>query len=135
MDMGFATGTYAASPDDGLALIDCMISNAVRCAPPGNKTTPAEEAACRRFLIARIAELPRLKVIIALGEVARRNVVRAFGLRPPPSGGHGAELELAGVRLLASYHCSRLNTNTGRLTEPMFRAVFERARQLLATAP
>lgn len=131
VDTGFAHGVYGARPDDGLELIDCMITNAVRCAPPANKTTPAEEAACRPFLAARIAALPRLEVVVALGEVARRNVIRALGGRPPPSAGHGAELDIAGVHLIASYHCSRLNTNTGRLTTPMFQAVFTRARQLL----
>src|SRR5579864_6768727 len=69
---GFARGRYAASPDDALQLVDCMITNAVRCAPPQNKPLPAEEATCRPFLTARIASLPRLKVIITLGDVARR---------------------------------------------------------------
>ena len=129
---GFARGRYEARPDDGLQLIDCMISNAVRCAPPANKPTPAEETACRPFLAARIAALPRLKVIVALGEVARRNTMRALGERPGPAGGHGAEWSVGGMTLIGSYHCSRLNTNTGRLTTPMFEAVFERARELLA---
>src|SRR5579872_6937620 len=77
---GFARGTYDARPDDGLELSDCMITNAVRCAPPGNKPETAEEAACRPFLAARIAALPRLRVIVTLGDVARRNVLRALGL-------------------------------------------------------
>lgn len=135
IDTGFAIGSYGASPEDGLKLIDCMITNAVRCAPPGNKPTTAEETACRPFLAARIAALPRLRVIIALGEIARRNVVRSLGQRPPPARGHGAEFDLGRHRLIASYHCSRLNTNTGRLTREMFRAVFERARQVLAETP
>jgi uracil-DNA glycosylase family 4 len=135
IETGFAIGSYGASPEDGLKLIDCMITNAVRCAPPGNKPTTAEEATCRQFLASRIAALPQLRVIIALGEVARRNVIRALGQRPPPAGGHGAEFDLGRYRLIASYHCSRLNTNTGRLTREMFRAVFERARQLLAETP
>ncbi|HEV7157361.1 MAG TPA: uracil-DNA glycosylase [Caulobacteraceae bacterium] len=135
IETGFAIGRYGASPEDGLKLIDCMITNAVRCAPPGNKPTTAEETACRPFLAARIAALPRLRVILALGEVARRNVVRSLGQRPPPAGGHGAEFDLGRHRLIASYHCSRLNTNTGRLTREMFRAVFARARQLLAETP
>jgi uracil-DNA glycosylase len=129
---GFATGRYEATPDDGLRLIDCMITNAVRCAPPANKTTPAEESACRPFLAGRMAALPRLRVIVALGEVARRNVIRAVGQRPKPSRGHGVETGLERYQLISSYHCSRLNTNTGRLTAPMFEAVFERARDLLA---
>jgi uracil-DNA glycosylase family 4 len=129
---GFAIGRYEARPDDGLRLIDCMITNAVRCAPPANKTTVVEEASCRPFLAGQIAALPRLRVIVVLGEVARRNVFRAVGQRPTPSRGHGAETDLERYQLLSSYHCSRLNTNTGRLTPAMFEAVFERARALLA---
>ncbi len=129
---GFARGTYDARPDDGLVLVDCMITNAVRCAPPGNRPLPAEEAACRPFLAARIAALPRLRVLVTLGDVARRNVLRALG-RPvsAAAGGHGAESDLSPYRLINSYHCSRLNTNTGRLTEAMFHDVFARARQTL----
>ena len=130
---GFARGRYQAKPDDGLELVDCMITNAVRCAPPGNKPDTAEEAACRPFLAARIAALPRLKVIVTLGDVARRNVLRALGLKASASGaGHGARLDAGGYTLINSYHCSRLNTNTGRLTPAMFEAVFETARAALA---
>jgi len=129
---GFARGTYAAHPDDGLALVDCMITNAVRCAPPGNKPETAEEAACRPFLAARIAALPRLKVIVTLGDVARRNVLRALGLKASAGGaGHGAQLDAGPYAMINSYHCSRLNTNTGRLTPAMFEAVFEQARRLV----
>lgn len=129
---GFARGTYDARPDDGLTLVDCMITNAVRCAPPGNKPLPAEEATCRPFLTARLAALPRLKVIVTLGDVSRRNVLRALGLpgSAAPSG-HGVEAQVGGYTLLNSYHCSRLNTNTGRLTPEMFEAVFRRARELI----
>jgi uracil-DNA glycosylase family 4 len=130
---GFAKGRYGASPDDGLELVDTMVTNAVRCAPPGNKPTGAEEAACRPFLSGRIAALPRLEVIITLGEVARRNLLRALAMRLAAPGGHGAEMDLGPYRLISSYHCSRLNTNTGRLTAAMFEAVFERARALLPT--
>jgi uracil-DNA glycosylase family 4 len=131
----FATGRYEARPDDGLTLTDCMITNAVRCAPPANKPLPAEEATCRPFLAARIAALPRLRVIVTLGDVARRCVLKALGL-PGSAGasGHGAETAAAGYRLINSYHCSRLNTNTGRLTPPMFEAVFARAQVLLEGA-
>jgi uracil-DNA glycosylase family 4 len=126
---GFARGTYDARQDDGLTLIDCMITNAVRCAPPGNKPETAEEATCRPFLAARIAALPRLRVIVTLGDVARRNVLRALGLKASAgAGGHGARCEAAGYRLINSYHCSRLNTNTGRLTPAMFEAVFDAAK-------
>jgi len=128
---GFAVGRYDARPDDGLRLAGCMITNAVRCAPPGNKPETAEESACRPFLAARIAALPRLRVIVTLGDVARRNVLKALGLKASAAaGGHGARAEAAGYTLINSYHCSRLNTNTGRLTPPMFRAVFDLARTL-----
>jgi uracil-DNA glycosylase family 4 len=129
---GFAVGSYGAAIDDGLHLIDCMITNAVRCAPPANKATSAEETSCRPFLNARIGALPRLKVIIALGEVARRNVIRALGERPAPGRGHGVETDLGRYCLISSYHCSRLNTNTGRLTAAMFETIFERARALIS---
>jgi len=129
---GFAVGRYQARPDDGLVLTDCMITNAVRCAPPGNKPLPAEEAACRPFLTARIAALPKLKVIVTLGDVARRNVVKTLGVKASTSvGGHGVEMDAGPYRLINSYHCSRLNTNTGRLTPPMFEAIFLRAREYL----
>jgi len=129
---GFAVGRYDARPDDGLRLVDCMITNAVRCAPPGNKPETLEEAACRPFLAARIAALPQLKVIVTLGDVARRNVLRALGLKASAGiAGHGSEFRAGPYVVLNSYHCSRLNTNTGRLTPAMFEAVFERARALL----
>ncbi len=128
---GFAKGHYQARPDDGLILTGCMITNAVRCAPPGNKPETSEETTCRPFLAARIAALPKLKVIVTLGDVSRRNVLKALGLKASAApGGHGAEFEVAGYHLINSYHCSRLNTNTGRLTTPMFEAVFERAKKL-----
>ena len=129
---GFARGRYEARIDDGLTLIDCMIANAVRCAPPGNKPLPIEETTCRPFLAARMTALSRLKVIVTLGDVARRNVIRALGL-PASAGvpGHGAETTAGGYLVINSYHCSRLNTNTGRLTAAMFEAVFERARRIV----
>jgi uracil-DNA glycosylase family 4 len=109
-----------------------MITNAVRCAPPGNKPEGPEETACRPFLAARIAALPRLKVIVTLGDVARRNVLRALGMKASAGGaGHGACLEAGPYALINSYHCSRLNTNTGRLTPAMFEAVFRSAREML----
>ena len=129
---GFARGRYEARSDDGLQLVDCMVTNAVRCAPPGNKPDTSEEAACRPFLAARIAALPRLKVIVTLGDVARRNVLRALGLKASAgAGGHGARCEAAGYSLINSYHCSRLNTNTGRLTPAMFEQVFADVRAYL----
>lgn len=129
---GFARGRYEARPDDGLTLVDCMITNAVRCAPPGNKPETSEEASCRRFLAARLDALPRLKVIVTLGDVSRRNVLRALGLKASAGvPGHGSAFDAGPYRILNSYHCSRLNTNTGRLTPEMFRAVFERARDIV----
>ncbi|MDP3745458.1 MAG: uracil-DNA glycosylase [Phenylobacterium sp.] len=129
---GFARGVYKADPNDGLELVDCMITNAVRCAPPGNKPETREENTCRPFLTARLTALPRLKVIITLGDVSRRNVLKALGLKAsagPP--GHGTEFQAGPYVVLNSYHCSRLNTNTGRLTAEMFEAVFRRARELV----
>ena len=110
-----------------------MITNAVRCAPPGNKPLPAEEKTCRPFLIDRLAALPRLQVIVTLGDVSRRNVLKTLGLPASAApAGHGVEAEVGPYRLINSYHCSRLNTNTGRLTPAMFEDVFKRARQALA---
>jgi uracil-DNA glycosylase family 4 len=129
---GFATGRYDPDGNDDLALVDCMISNAVRCAPPGNKPETSEEANCRPFLASRIAALPRLQVIVTLGDVSRRNVLRALGLKASAGiAGHGSEFRAGPYTVLNSYHCSRLNTNTGRLTPPMFEAVFARAKALL----
>lgn len=130
--MGFASGTYDPNGQDDLRLIDCAITNAVRCAPPGNKPETGEENTCRPFLTAKIASLPRLKVIVTLGDVSRRNVLKALGLKGsagPP--GHGTEFRAGPYVVLNSYHCSRLNTNTGRLTPAMFEAVFERAKALI----
>lgn len=129
---GFARGRFEARPDDGLTLVDCMVTNAVRCAPPGNKPTPAEETACRPFLTARMAALPRLRAIVVLGDVSRRNVLKALGLKASAAAaGHGVETDAGPYRLFSSYHCSRLNTNTGRLTPAMFEAVFARVRGFL----
>lgn len=130
---GFAQGSYDARPDDGLQLVDCLITNAVRCAPPGNKPETLEEATCRPFLAARLDELPNLKVIVTLGDVSRRNVLRALGLKASAGvGGHGSEFQAGPYTVINSYHCSRLNTNTGRLTPQMFEDIFIRARALLA---
>ncbi|WP_339929076.1 uracil-DNA glycosylase [uncultured Brevundimonas sp.] len=129
---GFASGEFEARSDDSLQLVDCMVTNAVRCAPPGNKPLPVEEATCRPFLVSRLAALPRLRVIVTLGDVSRRNVLKALDL--PVSAvapGHGVEAPVRDYILLNSYHCSRLNTNTGRLTPEMFETVFRRARALI----
>lgn len=130
---GFAKGTYQARPDDGLQLTGAIISNAVRCVPPENKPTGAEIVTCRQFLIARMAALPKVRTIVALGRIAHDSTVRALGGRPAASVfGHARRFDLKGpfgpVALFDSYHCSRYNTNTGRLTEAMFHAVFAAVR-------
>ena len=129
---GFTRGSYQARPDDGFDLVDAMVTNAVRCAPPQNKPLPAEEATCRAFLAARIAALPKLGTMGALVAVSGRTVCRALGAKPPAgAAGHGARYDLGRCVLFSSYHCSRLNTNTGRLTTQMFRDVFAAARDSL----
>ncbi|MDB5459610.1 MAG: Uracil-DNA glycosylase [Caulobacteraceae bacterium] len=129
---GFSQGRFDARVDDGVRLIDCMLSNAVRCAPPGNKPLPEEEATCRRFLAARLAALPRLKAVVCLGDVSRRNLLKAVGMKASAApAGHGLQFQAGPYRIFSSYHCSRLNTNTGRLTTPMFEAVFADVRAYL----
>ena len=129
---GFATGTYEERPDDSLVLTDCMVTNAVRCAPPGNKPLPEEEVACRPFLTARMQALPKLRAIVTLGDVARRNVLKALNLKANAvDPGHGVIADAGPYRLFNSYHCSRLNTNTGRLTPLMFEDIFLSVRRYL----
>jgi uracil-DNA glycosylase family 4 len=127
---GFAEGAYGRRPDDGFRLIDCRITNAVRCVPPENKPTPLEIAGCRAFLAAEIAAMPRLAAILALGAIAHGSVLAALGERPSRRPfKHGAIHELeSGLLLADSYHCSRYNTNTGRLTAEMFEAVIAALR-------
>lgn len=122
---GFASGVYDVRPDDGLALRDCRIINAVRCVPPENKPTTAEIATCNQFLRAEIATMPKIRAILALGGIAHQAVLRAHGLKLGfAKFGHGMSVALPnGVILTDSFHVSRLNTNTGRLTTPMFEAV------------
>ena len=133
---GFADGVYRADPKDGFRLIDAMITNAVRCAPPENKPTPGEIATCRQFLSARLTALPRLSVILALGSIAHESVLRAHGLKPSAAKfAHGAEAALPnGCTLISSYHCSRYNTQTRRLTTEMFESVMARAKALVDQA-
>ena len=123
---GLASGPYGEAPDDGLELVDCRVSNAVRCVPPQNKPVGAELNACRPFLAAEMAGMPNLRVVLALGTVSHGSIVRARGLRQADwKFGHGLFHELPdGLILADSYHCSRYNTNTGRLTEAMFHDVF-----------
>ena len=129
LEYGFARGAYQARPDDGLKLVDCRISNAVRCVPPQNKPLPIEINTCRQFLVATIATMPKLRAIVALGRVAHESTVKALGLRNAAAPfAHGA-VHIAGhIRMYDSYHCSRYNTNTGVLTPKMFRSVFAKVR-------
>jgi uracil-DNA glycosylase family 4 len=129
---GFARGSYAARPDDGVELVDARITNAVRCVPPENKPTPAEIKTCRQFLAATIAEMPNLAVIVTLGRIAHDTTLAALDHRRVLAPfGHGAAFEIGARKLFASYHCSRYNTNTGVLTPEMFRTVFSAVRDHL----
>ncbi|MAS10144.1 uracil-DNA glycosylase [Endozoicomonas sp. G2_2] len=130
-DFGFASSPVSESAEDGLRLIDCRITNVVKCLPPQNKPVAAEVNACNRFLA---TELETPTVLVALGGVAHKAVVRAFGLRQKAHVfGHGAAHALnARQTLIDSYHCSRYNTNTRRLTAAMFADVFSAARDRLA---
>lgn len=134
-EFGFSKGKFDARPDDGLELIDAMITNAVRCVPPQNKPTPLEARTCQPFLMNRIKALPNLRAMLALGRIAHDSVLNTFGLRKMsyPFGHQGAHDIAPGVRLFDSYHCSRYNTNTGRLTPEMFEAVFSDIKKYLQT--
>ena len=130
---GFARGTYDARVDDGLTLIGCRITNAVRCVPPANKPETPEIRSCGQFLAAEIAAMPRLAAILALGQIAHQAVLGAHGQkRARYRFAHGAIHALpAGPILADSYHCSRYNTNTGQLTPAMFEAVFAELKRRL----
>jgi len=125
LKFGLAHGRYGADPSDGLTLVDCRLTNAVRCVPPANLPTPLEITTCNRFLSEELAAMPRLRGVLALGGTAHNAVLRAHGIKPARVPfRHGAAHALEANRLLTdSYHVSRLNTNTGRLTEAMFHAV------------
>ena len=129
---GFARGTYAARPDDGLELVDARIANAVSCVPPENKPTSDEIRICNQFLAATIAGMPKLAAIVALGRIAHDAVLLALaGKRAKTPFAHGAVHELSALTLFDSFHCSPLNTHTGRLTPNMFGAVFASVRAYL----
>ncbi len=132
-DFGFASQPVATEPDDGLKLTDCRITNAVRCLPPQNKPLGAEVNNCNDYLQDELAVLQPGSVILALGSLAHNAVLKAAAVRKADfKFGHGSDYALpAGLRLLSSYHCSRYNTNTRRLTPEMFAAVFAAARQHL----
>ena len=130
---GFAKGRFAARVDDGFELVDCRVTNAVRCVPPANKPTPAEIATCRRFLEGQLGGTVPPRVILTLGRIAHESVLRALGVAPVRHPfAHGAVHVLPnGRRLVASYHTSRYNVNTGVLTEAMFDAVVAEAARLV----
>ena len=129
LKFGLAEGEYRADPADGLSLRGSVIINAVKCLPPANKPEPSEIATCRSYFEAALLQLPRLRVLVALGAIAHQAAARALGLRPSQAKfGHGAEVVLPNGRiLLSSYHTSRYNQNTRRLDAAMFESVFERA--------
>lgn len=128
---GYANQPTSVSRDDGLELHGAYIAAAVRCAPPQNRPTNEEAATCRPYLAREYALLPRVKVVVALGAFALAAVSALLGLRPRPRFGHGAESLLPdGRTLICSFHPSQQNTFTGKLTEPMFDAIFERAREV-----
>ena len=126
---GLATGTYREDGDDDIRLADVRITNAVRCLPPGNKPVAAEINACRPFLAAEIDAMPRLRTILTLGRLAHDATLRAAGLRPAAvpfrhAGNQPIEMQRRMIRIVSSYHCSRYNTQTGRLTDEMFADIF-----------
>ncbi|WP_417609423.1 uracil-DNA glycosylase [Parasphingorhabdus sp.] len=132
---GFVQGEFANDPSDGIALDGAIILNAVKCLPPENKPTGAEANNCRDFLKKAIRALPNLRVILALGKIAHDNLIRMEGLRlADHKFSHGADHQLPDGRILIdSYHCSRYNVNTGRLTAAMFERVFEQTVYLSST--
>ena len=130
---GFGSQPQSLAADDDLLLSDCRITNAVKCLPPENKPVGAEINTCNPFLASEIGTLPSGSLVLALGGIAHRAVIKALGLRQADfKFAHAAEHDLGNeLKMLNSYHCSRYNTNTGRLTEDMFAAVFARVRQIL----
>lgn len=129
---GFASAAESIAADDGLTLQNCRISNAVKCLPPDNKPVGAEINTCNTYLANELRLLPANSVVLALGGIAHRAIVKALGFRQAEFAfAHAAVHELGGIRLLDSYHCSRYNTNTRRLTSAMFEAIFAEAGKLL----
>jgi uracil-DNA glycosylase len=134
-EFGFANGRYGATPGDGLKLLDCRITNAVRCVPPENKPTPQEIATCRGFLAATVKEMKQLRAVVALGRIAHETFIVAQGARRSEYPfGHGRAHAMDALNLFDSYHCSRYNTNTGVLTPQMFSDVFAQVRKHLDAA-
>lgn len=129
---GFATHAHSEAADDDLQLVDCRITNAVKCLPPDNKPVGTEINTCNNFLANELRTLPRDSVVLALGGIAHRAIVKALGMRQAEYRfSHAAVHDAEYFQLLDSYHCSRYNTNTRRLTESMFDAIFAQARELL----
>lgn len=127
---GLAKGEYGERADDGLQLVDCAITNAVRCVPPENKPLPAEINTCRKFLSAQIGAMPKLRAILALGKIAHDSVCTALEVKKSVHVfKHGAAYEIGKLSLIASYHCSRYNTNTRVLTTEMFEKVVKQAKK------
>jgi uracil-DNA glycosylase len=131
-NLGLASGPVSTAANDGLELLDTRITNSVKCLPPANKPLPAEIKLCNQYLRAELAQSPSTRVVVALGTIAHTAVLRACDLRPTQFRfAHAAEHDLGGNRvLLDSYHCSRYNTQTRRLTTAMFECVIKRARDL-----
>lgn len=129
LKFGLARGAYSGEANEDVSLVGTIVLNAVKCLPPRNRPLPVEVATCRNFLEASLAALPNVKVVIALGRIAHASVARVLAVPPAAAKfAHGAEAVAPdGKILLSSYHCSRQNTNTGRLSRPMFESIFERA--------
>jgi len=136
LKFGFATGRYGETADDGLQLVNCRITNAVRCVPPQNLPTPLEDKTCNQFLANEVSAMPNLRAILTLGTVAHLMSLRALGVKPAGfKFAHGAVHEPGGkITLANSYHVSRYNTSTKRLNTEMFEAVVARIEKTLATA-
>ena len=128
---GFANQPASTHRGDGLALSDCWVSASVRCAPPDNKPDPAEVLSCRPWLAQELALMPQIRVVVALGRLAFDNYLRLQGLPPSRFSFAHNQAHDAGITLISSYHPSQQNTSTGKLTEPMLRAVFDHAREIL----
>ncbi len=129
---GFASHSESLAANDDLELINARITNAVKCLPPDNKPVGAEVNTCNEYLANELELMPDGSVVLALGGIAHRAIIRALKLRQADyKFGHEAVYDLGRLKLLDSYHCSRYNTNTGRLTREMFEAVFARARDLM----
>ena len=130
LKLGMARGEYDERIDDTLELVGCRIVNSVRCVPPQNKPEPSEIKTCRQFLISELDAMTNLKVILALGKIAHDSVLKTLGARIGDYPfGHDTHYEIGKFRLISSYHCSRYNTNTRRLTTEMFESVMGKAKK------